>query len=98
MVLGGVGSGFGQSRASLATCPERTTETVATESIAIEGRWHRKSSEEEKRPRVRMAASAVKDARGGIVVGVPFMAINKALQRILFEVVNLCGWSTFGHG
>ena len=46
-------------------CPERTTETVATESIVIEGRWHRKSSEEEKGPRVRMAASAVKDARGG---------------------------------
>jgi hypothetical protein len=35
---------------------------------------------------------------GGIVVGVPFVAINKALQRILFEVVNLCGWSTFGRG
>jgi hypothetical protein len=45
-----------------------------------------------------MAASAVKDARGGIVVGVPFVAINKVLQRILFEVVNLCGWSTFGRG
>ena len=28
-------------------CPERTTETVAAESNAIEGGWRRKSSEEE---------------------------------------------------
>jgi hypothetical protein len=45
-----------------------------------------------------MAASAVKDVRGGIMVGVPFVAINKVLQGILFEVVSLCGWSTFGRG